>query len=180
MAATETQSWIGKSVARKEDRKLLTGRGSFVDNMMLPGTVYMAVVRSPYAHARINGVDTSSAAAAEGVIAAFSGEDLAGDIPAGLPCAWPVTEDIKMPQHWPVARDKVRYMGDAVAVVVATSRALACDAAEAVRGDVAEPSAGTSCVSVRVLLSSSIHVATVNTTQCPSGEMRGLPTVCTR
>ena len=71
--------------------------------------------------------------AAPGVVAAFSGTDLVDDIPAGLPCAWPVTEDIKMPPHWPLARDKARYAGDGVAVVLAESRALAKDAAELVQ-----------------------------------------------
>ena len=135
MAATETQTWIGTSVARKEDRKLLTGRGMFVDNMTLPGTVYMAVVRSPYAHARIAGVDTSAARKAPGVVAAFSGHDLAGDWKSSLPTAWLPTEDTKAPPHFPIASDKARYEGDAVAVVVATSRAAAKDAAELVQVD---------------------------------------------
>ena len=123
---------VGTAVPRKEDPELLTGQARFVDDLTLPGMVWMAVVRSPYAHARIVSVDVSKALAAEGVVAAFSGTDLADDIPAGLPCAWPVTEDIKMPTHWPLARDKARYAGDGVAVVVAESRALAKDAAELV------------------------------------------------
>ena len=126
---------IGTAVPRKEDPELLTGQARYVDDLAIPGMVWMALVRSPYAHAGINGVDTSAARAAEGVVAAFSGEDLAGDIPAGLPCAWPVTEDINMPAHWPLARDKARYVGDAVAVVLADSRALAKDAAEFVQVD---------------------------------------------
>ena len=132
MAATETQTWIGTSVARKEDRKLLVGRGTFVDNMTLPGTVYMAVVRSPYAHAKIVGVDTKAARKAPGVVAAFSGHDLAGDWKSSLPTAWLPTEDTKAPPHFPLASDKARYAGDAVAVVVADSRAAAKDAAELV------------------------------------------------
>jgi carbon-monoxide dehydrogenase large subunit len=132
MAATETHTWIGQSVARKEDRKLLTGQGSFVDNMTLPGTIYMALVRSPYAHARIAGVDTKQAAAAEGVVAVFSGADLAEDWKASLPTAWLPTEDTASPMHRPLATDKARYEGDAVAVVVADSRAAANDAAELV------------------------------------------------
>jgi carbon-monoxide dehydrogenase large subunit len=132
MAATETHTWIGQSVARKEDRKLLTGQGSFVDNMTLPGTIYMALVRSPYAHARISGVDTKQAAAAEGVVAVFSGADLAEDWKASLPTAWLPTEDTASPMHRPLATDKARYEGDAVAVVVADSRAAANDAAELV------------------------------------------------
>jgi len=126
---------IGQAVPRKEDPELLTGQARFVDDLTLPGMVWMAVVRSPYAHARIKAVDVSKALLAEGVVAAFSGQDLADDIPAGLPCAWPVTEDIKLPTHWPLTRDKARYAGDGVAVVLADSRALAKDAAELVEVD---------------------------------------------
>ena len=126
---------VGTAVPRKEDPALLTGQARFVDDLVVPGMVWMVVVRSPYAHARIRSVDVSAALAAEGVVAAYSGEDLVGDIEAGLPCAWPVTEEIKMPTHWPLARDKARYAGDGVAVVVAESRALAKDAAELVEVD---------------------------------------------
>jgi carbon-monoxide dehydrogenase large subunit len=131
--AEKTQATaIGAAVPRKEDPELLTGQGLYVDDLTVPGMVWMALVRSPYAHARIVKVDLSKTADAEGVVAAYSGEDLTGDIPAPLPCAWPVTEDIKMPEHWPLARSKARYAGDAVAVVVAETRALAKDAAELV------------------------------------------------
>jgi aerobic carbon-monoxide dehydrogenase large subunit len=126
---------VGAPVLRKEDPELLTGQGRYIDDLTVPGMVWMALVRSPYAHAEITGVDVSQALAAEGVVAAYSGGDLAGDIQAGLPCAWPVTEDINMPTHWAVARDRARYAGDAVAVVVAESRALAKDAAELVQVD---------------------------------------------
>ena len=126
---------IGQAVLRKEDPELLTGQARFVDDLTLPGMVWMAVVRSPYAHARIKAVDVSKALAAEGVVAAFSGQDLVDDVPAGLPCAWPVTEDIKLPTHWPLARDKARYAGDGVAIVLADTRALAKDAAELVEVD---------------------------------------------
>ena len=123
---------IGTPVPRKEDPELLTGQAHYVDDLTVPGMIWMVLVRSPYAHAQIKVVDVSRALAAEGVVAAYSGEELAGDIAAGLPCAWPVTEDINMPTHWPLARDKARYAGDAVAVVLAESRALAKDAAELV------------------------------------------------
>ncbi|HEX9316898.1 MAG TPA: xanthine dehydrogenase family protein molybdopterin-binding subunit, partial [Actinomycetota bacterium] len=127
--------YVGGGVLRKEDQRLLTGQGRYVDDLAVAGMVWMAVVRSPYAHARITAVDVSEARKIPGVLAALSGEDLASDWAGPLPCVWPVTEDIKMPPHWPVAKDKVRYMGDAVAVVVATSRQLATDAAEAVQVD---------------------------------------------
>ncbi len=136
MTAMETAPKVmGTSVKRKEDASLLRGRGTFVDNLTLPGMVYMVVVRSPYPRARINGVNLDAARAAEGVVAAFSGADLADDWKGGLPCAWPVTEDIKMPTHYPLAIDETRYQGDGVAVVVAESRALAKDAAELVEVD---------------------------------------------
>jgi carbon-monoxide dehydrogenase large subunit len=136
MAVVEsTGTFIGTSVKRREDASLLRGKGTYVDGMTLPGTVYMAVVRSPYAHARIKGVDLAAARAAEGVVAAFSGADLAEDWMGSLPCAWPVTEEIKMPPHYPLATDGARFQGDGVAVVIAESRALAKDAAELVGVD---------------------------------------------
>ena len=136
MTAIETAPKVmGTSVKRKEDASLLRGRGTFVDNLTLPGTVYMAVVRSPYPRARIKSVELDAARATEGVVAAFSGPDLADEWAGGLPCAWPVTEDIKMPPHYPLASDEARYQGDPVAVVVAETRALAKDAAELVEVD---------------------------------------------
>ncbi len=136
MAVTEEKitTYVGEAVGRKEDPELLTGQARFVDDLTVPGMVWAAVVRSPHAHARIKSVDCSKALAAEGVAAAFSGADLADEL-GGLPCAWPVTEDINMPTHRPLATDKARYVGDGVAVVVAESRALAKDAAELVEVD---------------------------------------------
>jgi carbon-monoxide dehydrogenase large subunit len=107
-----TGSALGTSVKRKEDASLLRGRGTYVDNMTLPGMVAMVVVRSPYPHARIKNVNLDAARAAEGVVAAFAGADLAGDWTGGMPCAWPVTEDIKMPPHYPLAAEIARYQGD--------------------------------------------------------------------
>jgi aerobic carbon-monoxide dehydrogenase large subunit len=135
MAITEapaTGAFVGTSVKRKEDTALLTGRTSWVDNMAPAGTVTMAIVRSPYAHARIASVNLDAARAAEGVVAAFSGADLQEDWKGSLPCAWPVTEDIKTPPHFPLAIEEARFQGDGVAVVIAESRALAKDAAELV------------------------------------------------
>lgn len=123
---------VGTPIRRREDDALLRGKGSFVDNLTLPGTAYMAVVRSPYPAARITSVGLDAARAAEGVLAAFSGADLADEWAGPLPCAWLVTEDTKNPPHYPLAIDVARYQGDPVAVVVAESRALAKDAAELV------------------------------------------------
>jgi aerobic carbon-monoxide dehydrogenase large subunit len=136
MATTETQTtYIGAPVERKEDARLLRGETRWVDNMTLPGMLWMSVVRSPYAHARIKNVDLSRALSAEGVVAAFSGAELAEEWAGSLPCAWPVTGDCRIPQHRPLTADKARYAGDGVAVVVAESRALAKDAAELVEVD---------------------------------------------
>jgi carbon-monoxide dehydrogenase large subunit len=136
MATTEEKTtYIGASVERKEDARLLRGETRWVDNMTLPGMLWMAVVRSPFAHAKIGKVDLSKALAADGVVAAFSGADLAEEWSGSLPCAWPVTGDCHIPQHHPLTADKARYAGDGVAVVVAESRALAKDAAELVEVD---------------------------------------------
>ena len=133
MAVTEsTRTAVGSSVKRKEDAALLRGKGTFVENLTLPGTVAMIVVRCPYPHARIVSMNLDAAREATGVVAAFSGADLADEWVGGMPCAWPVTEDIKMPPHYPLATEEARYQGDGVAVVVAETRALAKDAAELV------------------------------------------------
>ena len=135
MAVAESETYVGSAIKRKEDDALLRGGGTYVDNLTLPGTLAMIVVRSPYPHARITGVNLDAARALDGVVAAFSGADLADDWAGGMPCAWPVTEDIKMPPHYPLATDEARYQGDGVAVVVAESRAIAKDAAELVEVD---------------------------------------------
>ena len=95
-------------------------RRGYVDDLTLPGMLWLAVVRSPYAHARINGVDVCEGACRAGRRRRVLGRRTSPTTcAAGLPCAWPVTEDIKSPTHWPLARDKARYAGDGVAVVVA-------------------------------------------------------------
>jgi aerobic carbon-monoxide dehydrogenase large subunit len=138
MATTEQVTsgrLVGARVPRKEDAKLLQGRGQFLDNLNLPGQVWLAVVRSPYGHARIGAVDLTKARTAKGVVAAYSAAELAGEWQGSLPCAWPVTEDARMPPHYPLAADKARHEGDGVAVVLAESRAAAKDAAELVEVD---------------------------------------------
>ena len=128
---TTSESEIGRARLRKEDAKLVTGQTNWTDNITFPGMVHMALVRSPMAHAKIKKVDVSAALQRPGVIAAFSGADLAAE-QGSLPCAWPVTEDMKQPAHPPLAVDEVRYVGDGVAVVVARDRYAAADAIEAV------------------------------------------------
>ncbi len=129
------ERYVGGGVLRKEDPELITGQARYIDDMTLPGMVWMAVVRSPFAHARITGFDADAAKGMPGVLAVWSGEDLASEWIGGLPCAWPVTEDIKIPTHWPVTKDVVHHAGEAVGVVVAETREQALDAAEAVNVD---------------------------------------------
>jgi len=128
--AQVAERYVGRSVLRKEDGEFLTGQARYTDDLSVPGMVWMSVVRSPYAHARIKGVDVSRALAMKGVVAAFSGSDFEWAGP--LLMAWAVTDDINNPPHFPLAKDKARYQGDGVAVVLAESRGLAADAAEAV------------------------------------------------
>jgi carbon-monoxide dehydrogenase large subunit len=123
---------LGTRRLRKEDPALLTGEAKFTNDLHIPGALHLALVRSPYAHARILGVDLAPALAMPGVVAAYSGADLMGLWAGPMPCAWPVTADMKNPAHYPVAVGKATYMGDAVACVLATSEAAARDAVEAV------------------------------------------------
>ncbi|MFC4535082.1 xanthine dehydrogenase family protein molybdopterin-binding subunit [Sphaerisporangium dianthi] len=125
---------VGAARRRKEDARLVTGRTQWTDNIQLPGMLHVAFLRSPMAHARITGVDVSAARNMPGVVAAFSGRDFAGE-QGSLPCAWPVTEDIVIPDHPPMAVTEVRYAGEAVACVVATDRYKANDALEAIEID---------------------------------------------
>ncbi len=134
-APVETGRYIGSRMLRKEDAPLVMGHGHYVDNLALPGMLWVAVVRSPMAHARITSVDVSAALELPGVVAAYSGSDLASEWAASLPCAWPVAPETKIPSHWPVAQDRARLVGDPVAVVVADTRAHAADAVEAVDVD---------------------------------------------
>tara|TARA_B100000470_G_scaffold114683_1_gene88475 strand:- start:689 stop:3073 length:2385 start_codon:yes stop_codon:yes gene_type:complete len=123
---------VGESRLRREDSALLTGEAKFIDDLQIPGALWVACVRSPHAHARIGGIDASAALAIDGVVAVYSGDDLADAWAAPLPCAWPVTEDMKNPAHHPVAQGKANYAGDIVAVVVAESRYAAADGLEGV------------------------------------------------
>lgn len=128
---TETaRRYMGSSVLRKEDAALLTGHAGFTDDIHLPGMLHFALLRSPHAHAKVLSVDVSAARERPGVVAVFTGEDLAEEWAIGIPTGWPVTEDIKIPDHWPLARGEVNHAGDGVAVVVATDRYKAQDALE--------------------------------------------------
>ena len=134
-ATVEATGVVGTRVLRKEDPALLTGEARYTDDLVIPGALHLAVLRSPYAHARIGRVDVSAALGMPGVVAAYSGADLQDLWGAPMPCAWPVTPDMKNPPHYPITPDKARYVGDGVAVVLATSDAEARDALEGIEVD---------------------------------------------
>jgi len=127
---------IGVSVQRKEDDRFLRGHGRYTDDITLPQQSYAVVLRAPLAHARIRSIDTADAKAMPGVLAVFTGEDVAADGLGGLPCGWQVTgkegQVMQEPPHPLLVADKVRHVGDNVALVVAESLAEAKDAAEAI------------------------------------------------
>jgi carbon-monoxide dehydrogenase large subunit len=126
---------MGGGVPRKEDPNLVTGKANWTDNIKLPGMLHMTLLRSPFAHARITSIDVSAAKEQPGVVAVFTGEDLAGDAPGGVICGAKVSEDQKNPAFPPVATDEVNHAGDVVAVVVATDRYVAQDALEYIEVD---------------------------------------------
>ena len=125
----EATGKVGDWTLRKEDARLITGQTRWTDNITLPGMLHAAVLRSPMAHARISRLDTSQALEQPGVVAAFTGADLEGEYGA-LPCAWPVTADMVNPAHMALAVEEVKYVGDAVVVVVARTSYQAADALE--------------------------------------------------
>jgi carbon-monoxide dehydrogenase large subunit len=129
---------MGTSVKRVEDPRFLQGQGKYVANLSLPGMAYVAVKRSPLAHATIQGIDTSAAEALDGVIGVYTGQDLldggASFACGSLPCGF-TPPDIVTPSHNPVAVDKVRHVGDAIAVVVAESPYIAEDALDLIDAD---------------------------------------------
>ena len=130
---------IGKPVKRKEDARFLTGKGHYVDDIKLPNQAYAHILRSQVAHARIARLDTKKASSMPGVLAIFTGHDVVADKIGGLPCGWLVTGKNKTPMveppHPVLAVDTVRHVGDAVAMVVAETRAQAKAAAQAIEVD---------------------------------------------
>ena len=134
---TDVETNVGSRMLRKEDPKLLTGEGKYVDDIQVDGQLWMGMVRSPMAHATIKSIDTAAAASAPGVHAVYTGAELndMGLWAAPLPCAWPVTEDMVNPPHYPAASTEVHHVGEIVAVVLADTRYRAADAAELVEVD---------------------------------------------
>jgi aerobic carbon-monoxide dehydrogenase large subunit len=131
--AEETRAgngFVGRRMRRKEDPPLITGRGAYTDDITLPGTLYAAIVRSTEAHARIESVDASAALERADVQAVFTGDDMT-DLAAPVPMTWaPPGREVKVPDHWPLARGKVGYVGQPVAVVLGTDKYSVVDAAE--------------------------------------------------
>jgi carbon-monoxide dehydrogenase large subunit len=138
--------YVGRSLLRREDKRLLTGQGQFIADLVLPRMLHAIFVRSPVAHARIRAVDLSRAAAAPGVVEALNGGDLLQLLPPvpegqiSLPPKWTSVIQHKFlnPQQPLLAHDKVRHVGEAIAVIVAETRDLAEDAAELVGWDLEE------------------------------------------
>ena len=128
-------STFGSGIRRREDPRLITGSASYTDDITLPGMLHAALLRSPYAHARINSIDTAQASEAPGVVAVYTGADTDGEI-APAPCAWLLPDsDLKIAEYHCVAKDTVRYVGDIVAIVVAESRYQAYDALDLIDVD---------------------------------------------
>jgi carbon-monoxide dehydrogenase large subunit len=130
--ATQAQArWIGRPLRRKEDPRLITGRGRYVDDVVLPGMLYAAFVRSTEGHARIVSIDKQAALESKAVRAVLVADDL--ELARPLPMIWhPPGVEINEPEHWPLAGEIVKYVGEAVAIVVAADRYTVADAAEAV------------------------------------------------
>jgi carbon-monoxide dehydrogenase large subunit len=133
------QSFMGESVKRREDYRFLTGVGQYTDDLSLPHQTHAYFLRSPHAHARIKSVKTDRAMKAPGVVSIFTGADIAASKMGGLPCGWLITDvngqPMKEPPHPVLAHDRVRYVGDHVAMVVAETWAQARDAAELIDVD---------------------------------------------
>ncbi|HEY1508219.1 MAG TPA: xanthine dehydrogenase family protein molybdopterin-binding subunit [Solirubrobacteraceae bacterium] len=128
MSAT-AELHVGQSLRRKEDPRLITGQGTYVDDINLPGQLWAAWVRSPEAHAKIVSIDTSAAKARDGIVAVYTNEDL--DMESGLPMAWvPPGVEVNTPEHWVLAKGEVKHVGDPVALVVGSDRYAVVDAAE--------------------------------------------------
>src|SRR2546422_2261103 len=125
---------FGASIKRREDQRLITGKGAFVDDVRIPGTTYAAFVRSPHAHAKIARIDATAAKKLKGVLAVYAGKDLLDGGVKPIPVGW-LLPGIKIPPRYPLAVDRARHMGEAVAVVIAESPYIARDAAELVEVD---------------------------------------------
>src|SRR5215472_8179130 len=122
--------WLGRSIERVEDAALLTGRGRYIDDLGVPpGTLHAAILRSSHAHAKIRAIDTAAAAAAPGVATVITGTEVAAR-------SSPLVPVLRLPiEGWPIAVERVRYVGEPVAVAIATDRYLAEDALDLIEVD---------------------------------------------
>src|ERR1700756_5022094 len=129
---TKTETLVGKRIRRREDPRLITGTATYVEDIKMPGMHYAVVVRSPHAAARIRKIDTKKAAEHKGVAAVFTGADVekVGPVPCGASLP-----GLRVPKHTILATDRVYFVGHPVAVVVATDRYIAADAADLVEID---------------------------------------------
>ena len=134
-----SETGIGASVRRKEDVRFITGAGNYIDDINQPGQTYAVFLRSPHARAKILGIDASGALETPGVVAVFTGADLAADGIGDLPCGWLVKSrdgsDMIQPPHPPVAVERVNYVGEPYGIVIAETLQAARDGAEAVSTD---------------------------------------------
>jgi carbon-monoxide dehydrogenase large subunit len=134
---------IGSSLKRREDPRLITGNATYTDDVQLPGMLYAAVLRSPWAHARVGRIDVDRAKGLKGVTAVYTGRDVVEHVNP-VPCAWMVPVcDLKVPPHHLLAVDTVRYAGDGVVLVVAETREAARDALDLIDVDYEPLSAST-------------------------------------
>ena len=131
---------IGESIKRVEDHRFITGTGEYTDDIVLPRMTHAYILRSHLAHAKIKSVDTTAAKSADGVVAVFTGEDVAHI--NGIPTGWQVNftdgEGMREPKHPLLVKDKALHVGDGVAIVVAESKEQACDAANLIEVDYEE------------------------------------------
>ncbi len=159
---------IGASVKRKEDIRFITGKGHYVDDINRPGQAHAYFLRSPHAHATINKIDFAAAAKMPGVVAIFTGEDIATDKVGGLICGWAIASKdgspMKAGAHPALALGKVRYVGDHVAVVIADAYAQAKDAAEKIEVEYGELPAVTATASAAKTGQGLLHDVAPNNT----------------
>ena len=137
-----SETGIGVAVKRKEDARFITGTGRYTDDFNEVGQTYCVFARSPYARATIKNIDASAATASEGVVAVFTGADLAADEIGSLPCGWTVASkdgsEMLVPEHPPIAVERVNYVGEPYAVVIGESLNAARDGAEALNAEFEE------------------------------------------
>src|SRR5919106_2842780 len=113
--ATPGDGFVGRAMKRKEDPRMITGRGNYIDDMSLPAMLWAALVRSPEAHAKIVSIDKSAAEERPDVVGVYTHDDLKGDFAAPMPMSWaPQETEVKTPEHWPLTGGEGKHVGDPV------------------------------------------------------------------